>query len=838
MKLNCPRLSPIRDAVLTLLLIPTLLYAQQQSSGVVTAVQGQAQLTRSTTAAPSALRVKDGVVIRDVIETREKSLARILFGGKATVTVRELSRFEVREETLPGGGTRATIELNSGAILVNVARQLMGPRDEVHIRTPNALAAVRGSAIFADALEESFEQITGDSNLSWLRPGLTCTDTPLQANFGARLLVGIGCPTPTPLPPGRANQILQSMQTGKAVTEEGNGSQIVNNSVQEIAALGAAATELTKGQATGGGPQQTSSPPTPQTNPQSGCSGAGCGSGGGGGGGGGLTGVGIGSYLAQSDGGREQYGLNSSGGSGSSSYIAGAKADLIAFGHTLIAPTATINGSYLGTIGSFYMGLLGSTPDSGERTSLSSWVTSGGRLFIQQDHTGGSWWGPANTILGDYGFGPTDSSGPNPNFIVSNHPIATNPNALSGLTFNGAANSKFDLGDIPAGATIFARAGSADGPITGAVLNFGAGKVATTTDIDMWSSVGGYGPGTNNQRLWENLWAFLDGTGAQDPPLYSVANGEKFVGPRLAPLVGVSNLSLMFDSALVATGPTSSVSLSGPLLKAQASNLTVPFSVLGMHNGSRLVSTSNDPLVWLQGGNHSLSTITGNSIFHLWGTETAVDPQTGVEVGTTPSVTHNGPLFQASDGATINTQKVLKLDTALLEATMPVIRLLGSINGQTSLTTENSTIDLIRSRMTSIGPVIALDRGLINVHNGALINLTSGSQLITLGDLLSLANGSRINVFNGPLINVAGAGSVLDVSGALVNFGGTGGNRIIVNNSIAPTATRSGLPVSATTGGSVSIGPNPIRNPGLGNISVTGSLIQATNNGRVSIGAH
>ena len=239
----------------------------------------------------------------------------------------------------------------------------------------------------------------------------------------------------------------------------------------------------------------------------------------------------------------------------------------------------------------------------------------------------------------------------------------------------------------------------------------------------------------------------------------------------------------------------------------------------------------------LQGGSYSLGHLSGTAIFDFWGTETNLDPQTGVPVTSGSTVTHNGPLLQASDGATINTQKVLKLDTALLEATMPVIRLLGSINGQTSLTTENSTIDLIRSRMTSVGPVIALDRGLINVHNGALINLTSGSQLITLGDLLSLSNGSRINVFNGPLINVAGAGSVLDVSGALVNFGGTGGNHIIVNNRIAPTATQSGLPVSATGGGSISIGPNPIKNPSLGSISVTGSLIQATNNGRVSIGA-
>ena len=69
MKRYRPRLSRIRDAVLTLLFIHALLSAQQQPSGVVTAVQGQAQLTRSTTAAPSALRVKDGVIIRDVIDT-------------------------------------------------------------------------------------------------------------------------------------------------------------------------------------------------------------------------------------------------------------------------------------------------------------------------------------------------------------------------------------------------------------------------------------------------------------------------------------------------------------------------------------------------------------------------------------------------------------------------------------------------------------------------------------------------------------------------------------------------------------------------------------------------
>ncbi len=60
MKRYGPRRIPLRDAVFTLLFIPTLLYAQQQPSGVVTGVEGQAQLTRPALPAPPSLRVKDG----------------------------------------------------------------------------------------------------------------------------------------------------------------------------------------------------------------------------------------------------------------------------------------------------------------------------------------------------------------------------------------------------------------------------------------------------------------------------------------------------------------------------------------------------------------------------------------------------------------------------------------------------------------------------------------------------------------------------------------------------------------------------------------------------------
>jgi hypothetical protein len=80
-----------------------------------------------------------------VVDTQKESLARILLVGKATVTVRELSRFEIREETRPDGSQRVLINLAEGKIRVMVARRLMKPGDEVEIRTPNAIAGVRGS---------------------------------------------------------------------------------------------------------------------------------------------------------------------------------------------------------------------------------------------------------------------------------------------------------------------------------------------------------------------------------------------------------------------------------------------------------------------------------------------------------------------------------------------------------------------------------------------------------------------------------------------------------------------------------------------------------------------
>ena len=69
------------------------------SAGVVTTVNGDATLIRpAATVAPVSLRMRDEIFVRDRIHTRERSLVRVLLGGKALITVRELSELTVIEE--------------------------------------------------------------------------------------------------------------------------------------------------------------------------------------------------------------------------------------------------------------------------------------------------------------------------------------------------------------------------------------------------------------------------------------------------------------------------------------------------------------------------------------------------------------------------------------------------------------------------------------------------------------------------------------------------------------------------------------------------------------------
>ena len=118
--------------------------------GVVTTLAGTVTVARAALPAPLPLRFKDDVFTRDHIVTAEKSVVRVLLGGKALVTVRELSSLTIREET-----GRSTVDLTAGKIAMGVVRQRMRPGEVIEIRTPNAIAAIRGTVLVVELIPAS-----------------------------------------------------------------------------------------------------------------------------------------------------------------------------------------------------------------------------------------------------------------------------------------------------------------------------------------------------------------------------------------------------------------------------------------------------------------------------------------------------------------------------------------------------------------------------------------------------------------------------------------------------------------------------------------------------------
>ncbi len=97
------------------------------------------------------LRFRSDVFFRDVIDTQREATAKLLLRGQATLTIRELSRVELREGVAPTDPTRtrSVVSLLYGAFRAITAASLMRG-DEMEVRTANAVAAIRGTDVWVE----------------------------------------------------------------------------------------------------------------------------------------------------------------------------------------------------------------------------------------------------------------------------------------------------------------------------------------------------------------------------------------------------------------------------------------------------------------------------------------------------------------------------------------------------------------------------------------------------------------------------------------------------------------------------------------------------------------
>lgn len=175
-----------------LTLWPTTVLALKSKAGVVTTIHGVATVSRVAVPQAIPLKFKDDVFVRDEIRTKENSVVRVLLGGKALVTIRELSVVTITEEV-----GRATVDMKAGKIAIAVARQRMRPGEILEIRTPNAIAAVRGTVLIVEVLRATAQAA----------PGPATVVTNLYVLRGEVLLSALGAP-PVTVGPGQSGRVI------------------------------------------------------------------------------------------------------------------------------------------------------------------------------------------------------------------------------------------------------------------------------------------------------------------------------------------------------------------------------------------------------------------------------------------------------------------------------------------------------------------------------------------------------------------------------------------------------------------------------------------------------
>jgi hypothetical protein len=157
---------------LILVLLPAVAVAQS-SQGIVTMLVGQATLIRHTPTTLQPLRFKDDLFAHDRINTAARSLVRVLLRGKALITVRELSVFAITEDARD-----QTVRLVQGKLAASVVPSRMQPGETIEIRTPNVVAAVRGTVVIVEVLPPTIAGATPNTRIAVTRGtvGVTRTD--------------------------------------------------------------------------------------------------------------------------------------------------------------------------------------------------------------------------------------------------------------------------------------------------------------------------------------------------------------------------------------------------------------------------------------------------------------------------------------------------------------------------------------------------------------------------------------------------------------------------------------------------------------------------------------
>jgi len=734
---------------------PAFALAQQSPAGVVTTLHGLATVARTAVPQEVPLKFKDDVFYKDRISTKESSIVRVLLGGKALVTVRELSVLTITEE--PG---RATVDVESGKIALAVARKLMRPGEVIEIRTPNAVAAVRGTVVIVEVFRATAAAQLGP--VAWTTIVSAVSDIVDVIAGGVSLEVPAGNSTnilgsqpPGPLYPNPPT-IFQGLSASPQFSKNAD-------SGHEVGKAEALATALTGGLPVSPLP---SPPPPPQPSTSDVC----------------VQCAPITQAVQSSTSppppplgtlSKTGFTLEQNFGGVVSALGCDDCSTIIQFGFSFPFLGRSFTTAEVSSNG--YL-IPGNTVVSSDFQICCDFTPTVSKFLAGPNRIAVAWYDLLPLVTRT--FGPTFDSGtinyntfPGRAVITWNN-VAEFPNSSPGNTFqvqllsNGTIIFLYPTVSPPRSHNsiigVTPGGGVPDpGPVTFSTLvtTFNSGTVGTVYHLF------GNGEFIAQGSVIIGQPNGLGGWNVVDPPmtgfsLFSVANGGR-------------------------------VTLSSPLLDNPSTPQTILGAVAQIDRGQLIVPGSTGPLVSLTGGPHSLAILPGTSMFDLTGSATAPQVVEGntLTLGTDQPIQGDSggapaplsvPLLQTS-GASLGTERAVRLDTALLEASAPLLNLtVGS-----SLTSASDLVKLAQNaKLIGYLPsdaLVKLNASTLTVNSGSLFNVAGGSLLSVTGNLVSLANGSTLNILSGSLLSVSG-GSVFTLTGGSLGVFGSGTNSLNITN--------------------------------------------------------
>jgi FecR protein len=856
-------------------LLPGSASAQATKAGVVTTLEGNVTAARATAAQPVALKFKDDVFVNDRVVTGDRSLARLLLGGKAVVTVRERSALTITE--VPG---RSTVDLDSGKIAVAVAKDRMRPGEQIEVKTPNAVAAVRGTVFIAEVIRASASANNAQGGLTanfYILAGAVAVTAGTQTtivnannfasvtggivntgvmNAAMRANAGAGLTSKLPKVNGAEDDAKQTVMDTTVATFTAASLPVLTPLTtpppptiqpvtnQSIPLTPGGQPKLTEPQFAG-----TTTPVTPPATTRPGTQPPGT--------------QPPGTPPPMTANGILLYGDANLVPIRGPGFRAALESDLRTVQPNVLltnlnSPNLPADLSAFGTI--WYVGAFNAI-GAADQTRLAQFLANGGGLYLTGERECCQALNDSiQSLLRRVVVGGNSIVVASPNDFLL--PAAFNPTARGGITMKpNVLTSWFPNGPGEifgiSGANVLATIGDTivSGVWNEADLMGNAGRIVLMMDINWLSDDRSPAPCNDACRraIIANFLAFLD-----DPAAPIVLSGPLFrsVDETFStqssffdlPSLSITNTSL--DPLFWFSGST--LTTAGVFSRMTDSTIATAGSFLRLDSGARIIQTGSHQLVSVSGGSLAVGTGGDGHLFDLVGRAsfTEVDPASGLRVGSDRPIQPGveATVFETDNGAMVNVRgSAYRVDTALLEASAPLLNL----KGGSSLVTGDHTVNLIGGAKVSIPndavSMVTLQSSMLTVARGNLVNVAGGSVLNIAGNLVSLADASTLNILNGLLLSVTG-GSYANIGRSLVSFSGTG-NVLNVSNAIVPTAIINGIPISGPAD-SFRIGASAIGGTGTGTIringvaltpntplgSLTGSLVAVQGSGTVKVG--